>query len=106
MLKNIRHILSSVAEANAIRINGLNRRILLPNSFSTALQHRTKKTKPATLSSLFKPVEVKQSTEELNIGMELTGLEVSKTDIVKILNRFTQRREIRMLCLENGLDSE
>jgi hypothetical protein len=106
MLKNARFIISSVAESNARRINGLNRRILTPNSFCSILQ-RTKKTNPALLTSLFKPVELKNThNDDINVGAELTGAQVDKSDIIKILNKFTQRREIRLLCLENGLDSE
>lgn len=57
------------------------------------------------LSSLFKPVSVKSSQDDINIGAELTGT-IDKTELVKLLNKFTQKKEIRTLCNENGLDCE
>lgn len=57
------------------------------------------------LSSLFKPVSVsvKATPDDINIGAELTG-SIDKTELIKLLNKFTQKKEIRTLCLENGLD--
>lgn len=57
----------------------------------------------STLSALFKPVPVKPSPDDINIGAELTG-SLDKAELLKILNKFTQRREIKLLCIENGLD--
>lgn len=105
MLKNIRFALNSIAESNALRINRLNRSILSPNRICTNIQ-RCKKTDPSALSSLFKPVEIRSSQDDINVGAEITGVSVDKSEIMKILNKFAQRREIRMLCLENGLDSK
>lgn len=106
MLRNIRYVLRSVAETNVIRINGPNRRFLLPNRIFGNNIARTKKTDASTLSSLFKPVEIKPSQDDINVGAEITGMSVDKSEIMKILNKFAQRREIRLLCLENGLDSK
>lgn len=105
MLKNIRFAFNSITESNVIRINKLNRCILIPNRICTNI-HRCKKTDPSSLSSLFKPVEIKLSQDDINVGAEITGVSVDKSEIMKILNKFAQRREIRMLCLENGLDSK
>lgn len=55
------------------------------------------------LSSLFKPVSVKSCPDDINIGAELTGT-IDKTELVKLLNKFTQKKEIRSLCIETGLD--
>lgn len=57
----------------------------------------------STLSALFKPVPVKPGPDDINIGAELTG-RLDKAELMKILNKFTQRREIKLLCIENGLD--
>lgn len=57
------------------------------------------------LSSLFKPVSVKNSPDDINIGAELTGT-LDKSELVKLLNKFTQKKEIRALCVENGIDRE
>ncbi|XP_070498173.1 ATP-dependent RNA helicase SUV3 homolog, mitochondrial [Chironomus tepperi] len=104
MFKNIRFAFNSIAESNVIRINKLNRSILLPNRICTNI-HRCKKTDPSALSYLFKPVEIKPSQDDINVGAEITGVSVDKSEIMKILNKFAQRREVRMLCLENGLDN-
>lgn len=103
MLRNVRLIASSLSESNVTRITALNRRFLPLNHF---IQKRLKKTNPANVSSLFKPLEVKISNDEDNVGAEITGAKVDKNDIARILNKFVQLREIRMLCLENGLDGE
>lgn len=103
MFKNIRYLVNSVAESNIIRINGVNRRILAQNSICGSF-YRSKKTDPSNLSSLFKPVPFKLTQDDSNVGAELTGANVDKAEMMKILNRFTQRPEVRMLCFEHGLD--
>lgn len=69
----------------------------------TATSIRNGKRDDINLSSLFKPVSVKSCPDDINIGAELTGT-IDKTELVKLLNKFTQKKEIRTLCLENGLD--
>lgn len=56
------------------------------------------------LSSLFIPVPVKPIAEDDGIGKELTG-NLSKSNISKVLNKFYQRPEVKLLSAENGLDS-
>lgn len=103
MLRNVRYIVSSLTESNVTRIN---RRILQFNRIAgSQFQCRSKKTNPS-LSSLFKPLNVKPSKDEGNVGEEITGSKIDKNAITKILNRFVQLSEIRMLSLENGLDSK
>lgn len=104
MLRNVCSKMSSLAESNAIRINSLNRRILHFNPVNNFQIIRSKKTKPASVSSLFKPLDVKPSQDESNVGAEITGTSIDKNAITKVLNRFVQLGEVRMLCLENGLD--
>lgn len=71
-------------------------------TLSATFVNRAKKD-DINLSSLFKPVSVKSSPDDINIGAELTG-SIDKTELVKLLNKFTQKKEIRTLCSENGLD--
>jgi len=60
--------------------------------------------KPETnVSALFKPVQVQASADSEDVGSELVG-KLEKAELLKILNKFTQRREIKSLCIENGLD--
>lgn len=54
------------------------------------------------VSRLFEPNPVKSSSDSL-LGVELTG-KISKSDILKVLNKFSQKEENRNLCLEYGLD--
>lgn len=67
-------------------------------------QYRGKKDE-ANLSALFKPVPVKSNPDDISVGAELTG-KLDKGELLKVLNRFTQKRETKMLCMENGLDSK
>ncbi|XP_063375115.1 ATP-dependent RNA helicase SUV3 homolog, mitochondrial [Cydia amplana] len=66
---------------------------------------RTKKHDRGGPSSLFVPVPVKPNPDDINIGEEFTG-RLKKQDLLKILNRFYQKPEIRVLASENGLDDQ
>lgn len=59
----------------------------------------------ANFSSLFIPVPVKPNPDDINVGAELTGA-LNKSDLLKVLNKFYQRKEIKLLALESGLDSK
>lgn len=72
--------------------------------FVNLLNVRTKKD-DNSFTTLFKPVSLKKSSDDINIGAELTG-KLNKSELLKILNKFSQKKEIKLLCLENGLDSE
>lgn len=74
-----------------------------PNFTSFVMQKRYKK--DDILSTLFVPVPVKPSPDDINVGAELTG-RLNKGDLLKILNRFYQKPEIKQLAFENGLDSK
>lgn len=59
----------------------------------------------ANVSALFKPVQVQANADDEDVGSELVG-KLEKSELLKILNKFAQRREIKALCSENGLDCE
>lgn len=61
--------------------------------------------KDDSISQIITPVLIKPGHDDINVGAELTGT-LDKADLLKILNKFTQRKEIRSSCLENGLDSK
>ncbi|RVE42605.1 hypothetical protein evm_012746 [Chilo suppressalis] len=66
---------------------------------------RTKKHDRGNPSALFVPVPVKPNSDDINIGEEFTG-RLKKQDLLKILNRFYQKPEVRVLASENGLDDQ
>lgn len=80
------------------------RSTLLKCVHTTTSMH-TRKKSDAKLNSLFKPVPVQHRTDDINVGAELTG-KIDKSELLKILNKFTQKREIKGLCMENGIDSK
>lgn len=69
----------------------------------STLQRRGKKDN-SNLSTLFTPVAVKPTPDDINVGAELTGA-ISKSDILKVLSKFYQLPEVKQLLAENGLDS-
>lgn len=74
-------------------------------SSTTAIQFMRGKKDDGNLSALFKPVPVRSNPDDISIGAELTG-KLDKGELLKVLNRFTQKRETKMMCMENGLDSK
>ncbi|KAM3968178.1 suv3 RNA helicase [Aphomia sociella] len=66
---------------------------------------RTKKHDRGNPSALFVPVPVKPNADDINIGEEFTG-RLKKQDLLRILNKFYQKPEIRVLASENGLDDQ
>lgn len=69
------------------------------------MQVRGKKDDSSSISQLITPVPIKPSSDDINVGAELTGT-LDKGELLKVLNKFTQRKEIRSVCMENGLDGE
>uniref|UniRef100_A0A1B6MUP0 ATP-dependent RNA helicase SUV3 homolog, mitochondrial n=1 Tax=Graphocephala atropunctata TaxID=36148 RepID=A0A1B6MUP0_9HEMI len=67
-------------------------------------QKKGKNKNSAPVSTLFVPIAVKSNPDDINIGAELTGT-LNKGDLLKILNKFYQKQEIKVLSMENGLDS-
>ncbi|XP_011159689.1 ATP-dependent RNA helicase SUV3 homolog, mitochondrial [Solenopsis invicta] len=55
--------------------------------------------------SLFHPVPIKPNPDDINVGAELTGSSLKNTDLLKILNAFSQKTEIKELAQQYGLDS-
>ncbi|KAI0231409.1 ATP-dependent RNA helicase SUPV3L1, mitochondrial [Lamellibrachia satsuma] len=59
------------------------------------------------ISSLIQPIPVKPCADPdgINVGEELTGT-LKKGDLLKLLNQFYRRTEIKRLAAENGLDDK
>lgn len=55
--------------------------------------------------SLFHPVPIKSNPDDINVGAELTGSSLKKIDLLKILNAFSNKTEIKELAQEYGLHS-
>lgn len=98
MHRNIRGVVNFMLELKLSRINRLNHRIIGINSSVNFV--RTKKDD----TSLFKPVPIKLSQDDINVGAEITGCSLDKSELLKILGRFGQKSEVRLLCFENGMD--
>lgn len=108
-------IFGSVSFLNCVREN------VLPNRSCHYLRHissnkfnskpkalgyyakRTKKYDRGSGSSLFVPIPVKTNPDDINVGVELSG-RLKKQDLLKILTKFYQKPEIRLLSAESGLD--
>ncbi|XP_063227571.1 ATP-dependent RNA helicase SUV3 homolog, mitochondrial [Bacillus rossius redtenbacheri] len=73
-------------------------------NFSVCNVQRRGKKDENSLSTVFIPIPVKPNPDDINVGQELTG-SVNKADLLKLLNKFYQKREIKLLAQENGLDS-
>ncbi|KAL3268936.1 hypothetical protein HHI36_008023 [Cryptolaemus montrouzieri] len=69
----------------------------------TNLQRKYKKS-DSSVSSLFIPVPVKPNSDDINVGAELTG-SFNKAELLKLLNKFYQKKEVKQLLTENGLDA-
>ncbi|KAI4462122.1 atp-dependent rna and dna helicase [Holotrichia oblita] len=68
------------------------------------LQHVRGKRDDTTVSSLFIPVPVKPNPDDINVGAELTG-SLNKADLLKVLTKFYQRKEMKQLLSDHGLDN-
>ncbi|XP_054261770.1 ATP-dependent RNA helicase SUV3 homolog, mitochondrial [Macrosteles quadrilineatus] len=77
---------------------------LIKHYSNKRVKSRSKKTSTAPVSTLFVPVNVKPNSDEINIGAELTG-KLDKSQLLKILSSFYQKQEIKILAMENGIDS-
>lgn len=107
MIRNLRHMLNSLTEVRATRINQVQRSFLLSNNRAIVnLGFVRTKRDDGNKSSLFKPVLIKATDDDINVGEEITGGTLDKAEILRILNKFSQKREVRLLCLEHGLDRE
>ncbi|XP_043487445.1 ATP-dependent RNA helicase SUV3 homolog, mitochondrial isoform X1 [Polistes fuscatus] len=57
----------------------------------------------SNINTLIRPVPVKSNPDDINIGSELTG-DLNKTNLLIVLNKFIEIKEIKSLALEYGLD--
>ncbi|XP_060528380.1 ATP-dependent RNA helicase SUV3 homolog, mitochondrial [Cylas formicarius] len=103
-MQNIRGFNIVSAAINTFPLN--QSKILFRNSIDNLgrLQIRCKRDDSSKISSLFVPVQISPNSDDINVGAELTG-DVNKTDLLKILNRFYQKPEIKHLLSDNGLDA-
>lgn len=104
MIRNLKHVMKALADSNITRINRINRSFLLKNNPACLNAGFARTKKDDSTSSLFRPVPIKHSQDGINVGAEITGTAIDKAELLKILNRFSQKRETRLLCLEHGLD--
>lgn len=89
-----------------------NNRLAKSRTFVLACQHfssstiysKSNKKDDSSLSTLFTPVPIKPNPDDINIGAELSR-SLDKVELLKILNKFSQKKEVKLLCMENGLDS-
>lgn len=58
----------------------------------------------SNISSLFRPIPIKPNPDDINVGAELTTA-LKKSDLLKVLNSFLVKKEVRTLAVEYGLDS-
>lgn len=56
------------------------------------------------VSRLFEPTTPKGSSD-YELAVELTG-KINKSDILKVLNKFSQKKQTQSLCFEYALDGE
>jgi hypothetical protein len=99
MHRNVRGVVKSMLNLKLVRVNRIETNIL---RISTSCRNFTGSKKND--SSLFKPIPIKVNQDDINIGAEITGMSLDKGEVLKILNKFSQKAEIRMLCVENGMD--
>lgn len=106
MLKNSNRIRTLFAAAQNLSISHpkvlFERNVKIAGTF--IWEHRRGKKANSNLSTLFTPVSVKPTPDDINIGAELTGI-IGKSDLLKILSKFYQMKEVKLLLSENGLDS-
>lgn len=108
MFKNCQRLKTLCALTQNLNIS---RQKLVSENFKCAVyfqQLRGKKDDSSnSISSLFIPVPVKAkpNPDDINVGAELTGT-LNKADLLKVLNKFYQQKEVKVLLEENGLDSK
>ncbi|CAG9821944.1 unnamed protein product [Phaedon cochleariae] len=104
MLQNTYRIRNICAVVNAI--HSCRSKFIGKKHYKVAvnfLQTRTKKD-DSSLSSLFVPIQIKPNSDDIDVGYELTG-SLNKSDLLKVLSKFYQRKEIKQLLTDNGLDN-
>ncbi|KAK0163274.1 hypothetical protein PV327_006974 [Microctonus hyperodae] len=61
--------------------------------------------KQDSINSLFHPIPVTPNSDAINVGAEFAG-ELKKADLQKVLSIFYQRKEVKNLAKEHGLDDD
>ncbi|XP_046734064.1 ATP-dependent RNA helicase SUV3 homolog, mitochondrial [Diprion similis] len=103
MISTTRRISESLFRRSGILCSALQDRYLRIGVY-LAEPLREKTDDSTTGKSLFKPLSIKLNPDENNVGAELTGT-FNKTDLLCVLNQFYQRKEIKALATEHGLDN-
>ncbi|GAU91771.1 hypothetical protein RvY_03965 [Ramazzottius varieornatus] len=78
-----------------------------PHTMSVGIRRRWKSTNPELISSLFVPVQIEPATNSgqgEDIGEEFTG-KLNRDEVLKAMNAFYRRPEMKRLAEEHGLDS-
>ncbi|CAH1988276.1 unnamed protein product [Acanthoscelides obtectus] len=105
MLQNSRRFRYLCAALQSFHLNSSHITIRNGAKCTSAFQFQIRgKKDDSSISSLFIPVQVKSTPDDINVGEELTGT-LNKSDLLKVLNKFYQNREIKHLLMENGLDN-
>lgn len=105
MLKNTHKIRNLLAATQCLSISQ-SKNLLERNcrAIVCGVQSRSKKDN-SNLSTLFTPVPVRPTPDDINVGAELTGA-IAKPDLLNVLSKFYQLPEVKQLLSENGLDSK
>lgn len=79
--------------------------LVLSRCYKSVLQYQQCRGKKngSKVSTLFQPVPVQLNRDAIDVGAELTG-KLDKGELLKIVNKFTSKRQIQMLCKEHALD--
>ncbi|XP_022916085.1 ATP-dependent RNA helicase SUV3 homolog, mitochondrial [Onthophagus taurus] len=102
--RTIRSVCSLSQNLQNLQINNILKAASLISTSKYIQQTRGKKDDSGNISSLFIPVPVKPNPDDINVGAELTGT-LNKADLLKVLNKFYQRKDIKQLLTDNGLDN-
>lgn len=104
MLQNSQRIRTLCAAAQSLYINQA--KILNEAAAKHVVGYVQKRgKKDDSISTLFVPIPIKPNPDDINVGLELTGV-LNKADLLKVLNKFYQKKEIKQLLSDNGLDSK
>ncbi|XP_066587588.1 ATP-dependent RNA helicase SUV3 homolog, mitochondrial [Prorops nasuta] len=77
----------------------------MSNEKETSNQISNTKENSSSKIAVFPPICIKPVSDENNIGSELVGT-LKKSDILKILNTFKEKKEFSMLCIDYGMDEK
>lgn len=78
--------------------------LIVNRFFSSDNKNQNGNGKSTEIPSIFKPVPIKDVPVN-EVGKEMVG-ELEREKVLTILNSFSQRKQIRELCIEFGIDGE